>query len=101
MKFKINNYVPKTLKYTDNNFSSLNQVKRFDKHGNLIEIINAKRIDDHKVLNRAYGERECKVCKIIFTAYKKNQFTCATCIAKRPLAGLSAGRRIPLKSEKP
>jgi len=94
------NYVSKTLKYVDNDLSSLNQVTRYDKHGNVIEIINAKRIDGvHPyTINRTYGEIECRVCKIVFKKTKKNQFTCLACIAKRPMIGLS-GRRVPLKNE--
>jgi len=95
-------YVSKTLKYADNDLSSLNLVTRYDKNGDVIEVINAKRIDDTHpyILKRTYGEIECRVCKRIFKKNKSNQFTCMACIAKRPLAGLS-GRRVPLKSEKP
>ena len=89
------------LKYKDNNLDSLKQVKRFDKHGNLIETFIAERLTEEEQhgIRRTYGEKECRVCGDLFTLKKKNQFTCDSCIAKRPVAGLSM-RKVPLKSEK-
>ena len=88
------------LKFKDTNLESLKEVRRFDKNGELIEVIIAERLTDDQIYNkRTYGEKLCKVCGLEFTLSKLTQKTCGECIKKRPMAGVSF-RRVPLKSEK-
>lgn len=89
------------LKFKDNDLIPLKEVRIFDRHGNLKKVVSQDRIEDSGQygINRSSGEKKCRICKKMFTLYRKTQRTCNPCIAKRPLCGISM-RRIPLKSEK-
>lgn len=87
------------IRFKDNDLTKLNEVKIFDKHGNLKKVVSQDRIKDPDQYRRSYGELPCRVCKVKFTVHKKRQLTCEDCINKRPMCGVSF-RRTPLKSEK-
>lgn len=90
-----------TVKYTDNDLSSLKTVKIYDKDGKLKETITAELLTEYESYGKkkSHGERECRACHNMFTIHKRKQKTCDACIEKRPFAGDSI-RRKPLKSEK-
>jgi len=85
---------PGEFKYTPNDLTHLNEVKIFDKHGNIKRIIHPKRLEEVHTYNikREYGQDICRECDKLFTLYKKVQYTCSECIQKRKTIGLSLRR---------
>ena len=86
-----------TVKYTDNDLSSLKTVKIYDKDGNLKETVTAELLTEEEASGRTktYGDRQCRSCGIMFTANNRYQKSCEPCIKKRPVSQLSMRRRIP------